>query len=235
MLYLVFYICRYFKTEGLGEESFWEHTIKNYSINQNQAKQDIVDIRSRYSSLEILTLEQQFHVLSVIPNFHRWSAKKTHGVKKDEYFLPKGNSPRNKLMNCLLSFKGSSFLPLQNDYIRNILKLIIQKVYHIDVLPNNPVRRKSKNVVKRVQLESEDLLEHLGMTNEEFDSLKQQSRMSLTIYESFRKNLYCDGTILCRIKNEKKQVVVMNDYNSENGDFKVKYAENSLNRFQRYD
>jgi len=141
-------------------------------------------------------------------------------VKKDEYFLPKGNSPRNKLMNCLLSFKGSPLVPLQNDYMRSILKLIIQKVYHIDVLPNNPIRRKSKNVVKRVQLESEDLLEHLGMTNEEFDLLKQQSHMSLTIYESFRKNLYCDGTILCRIKNEKKQVVVMNDYNSENGDFK---------------
>jgi len=59
----------YFKTKGLGEERFWEHTIKNYSINQNQAKQDIVDIRSRYSALEILTPEQQFHVLSLFQIF----------------------------------------------------------------------------------------------------------------------------------------------------------------------
>ena len=69
-------------------------------------KLDLIYTTSRYypvQSSEYLTLQQQFSVLSSIPNFHRWKARKSSGVKNDEYFVPQGKSPRNQLIRICTS------------------------------------------------------------------------------------------------------------------------------------
>ena len=86
--------------------SNWEKAIKNYICNSCCEKLELIYTITRYcpvQSSDYLTLQQQFLVLSRIPNFHRWEAKKSSGVKKDEYFVPQGKSPRNQLIRTCTS------------------------------------------------------------------------------------------------------------------------------------
>ena len=107
MIYLfVLSSFRYFKVAGLGDTSNWEKAIKNYMCNPCCKKLYLIYTISRYcpvQSSNYLTLQQQFSVLSSIPNFHRWEARKSSRVKKDKYFVPQGKSPRNQLIRiCTL-------------------------------------------------------------------------------------------------------------------------------------
>ena len=80
--------------------SNWEKAIKNYMCNPCCEKLELIYTITRYcpvQSSDYLTLQQQFLVLSRIPNFHRWEAK------KDEYFVPQGKSPRNQLIRTCTS------------------------------------------------------------------------------------------------------------------------------------
>ena len=42
-------------------------------------------------------------ILSSIPNVHQCEARKSSGVRKDEYFVPQGKSPRNQLIRICTS------------------------------------------------------------------------------------------------------------------------------------
>lgn len=85
----------FFKVEGLGEVSKWDHLIKDYLINpsQNHKYSTFKYIVQHFGKKTTLTLEEQFFTLSVIPNFHRWEANKSSGVKKEECFIGSGRSP----------------------------------------------------------------------------------------------------------------------------------------------
>ena len=50
---------------------------------------------------------------------------------------------------------------------------------------------------------------------------KKQSHITLSTYEAYKKYLFQSGTLLWRIKQADKHVIVMNDYDSEQGEFKV--------------
>ena len=50
---------------------------------------------------------------------------------------------------------------------------------------------------------------------------KKQSHITLSTYDAYKKYLFQSGTLLWRIKQADKQVIVMNDYDSEQGEFKV--------------
>ena len=45
--------------------------------------------------------------------------------------------------------------------------------------------------------------------------------MTVSTYETYKKYLFESGTLLWRIKQADKQGIIMNDYDSEQGDFKV--------------
>ena len=70
---------------GLGDQSQWESAIKEFTFDHPVPdKLDLVDISMKYKESEMLSLCEQFLVLSGCPNTHRWMAKKNHGVKKND-------------------------------------------------------------------------------------------------------------------------------------------------------
>ena len=207
----------------------WETQIKSYTIDHPECiNLTMEDVTKEYNDDEELSLYQQFVVLSTCPNYHHWMAKKSHGVKKEEYFLINGKSPRNQLMSAVLSSATVrdeiNEMCSVYDYITSILKYVKNNKFHLNSIPQLVVARKraKDRTAKKILLKSNDLLDHLGISNIEYDLLREQSNMStLSIYESFKKNLFGGGTIMWRIYNDIKQVVIMNDYHSERGDFKV--------------
>ena len=66
-------------------------------------------------------------------------------------------------------------------------------------------------------LSTTDLHQYLALSDSDFE----QSQMNATVYENFKRCLFTDGEIAWRESTESRQVVIMNDYNSETGDFKV--------------
>ena len=65
--------------------------------------------------------------------------KKKHGVKKGEYFITKGRSPRNKAMSLAILANNFQDLSEENEYftvnIRTIVKLVLEKNFHVDSIP----------------------------------------------------------------------------------------------------
>ena len=60
-------------------------------------------------------------------------------------------------------------------------------------------------------------MNYLGLSDEDF----QPCEIASTVYENFKQNLYSEGTILWREDTEACKVIVMNDYHSTTGEFKV--------------
>ena len=106
--------------------------------------------------------------------------------------------------------------------IRTIVKLVLEKNFHVDSIPEITKRStKKKTTTKKINFAQNDLLQYIGLTNEEYENQKKQSQITLSTYEAYKKYLFESGTLPWRIKQADKQVIVMNDYDSEQGDFKV--------------
>ena len=106
--------------------------------------------------------------------------------------------------------------------IRTIVKLVLEKNYHIDSTPEITKRStKKKTTTKKINFKQNDLLQYIGLTNEEYENQKRQSQITLSTYEAYKKYLFESGTLLWRIKQADKRVILMNDYESEQGGFKV--------------
>ena len=107
----------------------------------------------------------------------------------------------------------------ENEYftvnIRTIVKLVLEKNYHVDCIPERSKRSaKKKTTTKKINFAQNDLLQYIGLTDEEYENQKKQ----LNTYEAYKKYLFESGTLLWRIR---QAAIVMNDYDSEQGDFKV--------------
>ena len=127
-----------------------------------------------------------------------------------------------------LAILANSFQDLseENEYftvnIRSIVKLVLEKNYYVDCIPEIIKRStKKKTTTKKINFAQNDLLQYIGLTDEEYENQKKQSQITLNTYEAYKKYLLESGTLLWRIKQADKQVIVMNDYDSEQGDFKV--------------
>ena len=83
---------------------------------------------------------------------------------------------------------------------------------------------KKKTTTKKINFVQSDLLQYIGLTDEEYENQKKQSQITLSAYEAYKKYLFESGTLLWRIKQADKQVIVMNDCDSEQGDFKVRFV-----------
>ena len=86
---------------------------------------------------------------------------------------------------------------------------------------DSPKVKKKKTTTKEINFAQNDLLQYIGLTDEECESQKKQSQITLNTYEAYKKYLFESGALLWRIKQADKKVIVMNDYDSEQGDFKV--------------
>ena len=114
----------------------------------------------------------------------------------------------------------------ENEYFTintsTIVKLVLEKK-----LPwwlhsqDSPEVKKKKTTTKEINFAQNDLLQYIGLTDEEYESQKKQSQITLNAYEAYKKYLFESGALLWRIKQADKKVIVMNDYDPEQGDFKV--------------
>ena len=107
--------------------------------------------------------------------------KKNHGVKKDEYFITKGRFPRNKAMSLAILANSLQDLLEENEYftvnIRTIVKLVLEKNFHVDNIPEITKRStKKKTATKKINFAQNDLLQYIGLTNEEYGIRKSNHR-----------------------------------------------------------
>ena len=129
-------------------------------------------------------------------------------------------------MSLAISANNFQNLSEENEYFtvntRTRVKLVLEKNYHVDCFPEITKRStKKKTTTKKINFAQNNLLQYIGLTDEEYENQKKQSQIKLNTYEAYKKYLLESGTLLWRIKQADKQVIVMNDYDSELGDFKV--------------
>lgn len=89
---------------------------------------------------------------------------------------------------------------------------------YISIYFQQPKQRSLLSKKPRKTLTQAQLLEELDLPEGTFDA---PPMMTPSPYHDFKHSLYNDGTILWRENTENKQVIVMNDYDSLTGIFKV--------------
>ncbi|XP_066918896.1 uncharacterized protein [Clytia hemisphaerica] len=207
----------YFKVVGWQDEKTVERLIFDFITNHQKEHQVSVDsVQSIYGDMEELTIEQQFQILSSLPNYHHWASRIQTGVKMDQYFLPSGNSPRNLILGSIQDHLDGS--PGSYKFIKNVLIFVLNNQYHIETVPK-ACNKKASCQLNCKSIDRETLLTELGLSEEDFHQTELQPTLE-RLYQNFKLNLYNEGTIVWRENGTLKQMVIMNDYNSRTGDFK---------------
>ena len=184
LIYINFnFTLRYFKIDGIGDTTLWEKAIKNYGLNYEKSSEQPVSLDSITRNIPQgnLSLSEQCTLLSAFRNYHHWTSKKNHGVKKDEYITEKGRSPRNKAMSLAILAKNFQDLSEVNEYftvnIMTIVKLVLEKNYHVDSIPEITKRSsKKKTTTKKINFVQSDLLQYIGLMDEEYENQKNNHR-----------------------------------------------------------
>ena len=97
--------------------------------------------------------------------------------------MSKPMSPRNKVMSLTLHASNYTIDSEEHEYsttdITNVIKLVYNNNYHIDKIPE--IRRiKKKSQTKKINLASNDLLQYVGLSEDEYELQKQQSAMNIS-------------------------------------------------------
>ena len=101
---------RYVRVFGrIGTPDQWSKSLQEYIGKRNITYKLSLKCVVDSTPCNNLTLDEQFKVLSALPNFHHWMAAYESGVKKEEYFYRLGKSPRNLIISkCdLMIFRKS--------------------------------------------------------------------------------------------------------------------------------
>ena len=114
--------------------------IKNYAVDHLISTTPSFDKVTSFNNKEELTLEEQFEILSACPNYHPWATKSVNGVKKHQYFVPLGSSPRNLIIEAIDEDKPNI------DLIVNISKLVLANAHHISQVPTTKVAEKKVSI-----------------------------------------------------------------------------------------
>ena len=107
----------------------------------------------------------------------------------------------------------------------NILDAVIKKAFVCEKIPKlKPLSKKKKMCVKpKPKITVNDLLEHVGIDEEEYNNMKKEIELSeSSVYYDYKKNLHIHGSFHWRIKGRCENVVVLNDFDSESGKIKVR-------------
>ena len=107
----------------------------------------------------------------------------------------------------------------------NILDAVIKKAFVCENIPKPKPLSKKKKICKkpRPKITVNDLLEHVGIDEEEYNNMKKEIELSeSSVFYDYKKNLLIHGSFHWRIKSRCENVVVLNDFDSESGKIKVK-------------
>ena len=165
-----------------------------------------------------LGLEIQFDLLGCIPNFHRWQLRRESGLKKEQYFVNNGRSPRNQIISSLTQSHTDS-----NAVCAAILLQVIENKFALPVFEHTSehtakkIRRKISE--RKPVISKTDLCAALDITVSSPDTEPVIGKG--IFYSTYCKELLERGQFLWRLSSSTKNVVVMNDYSVETGDFKV--------------
>ena len=108
------------------------------------------------SDTQFLPLKSQLRVISSILNFHQWSVpSNTGGVKKRNYLINEGTSPRNTILRMMIEgMIESEESEFSLDDAPEVLNLVIAKIYAI------PSQNVDKYVSKRQAVKAQPKPSH---------------------------------------------------------------------------
>ncbi|XP_065662188.1 uncharacterized protein LOC136084880 isoform X2 [Hydra vulgaris] len=187
--------------------------------------------------LELPTLENQFSLLSDLPNHHKWMWDKLTKILRFEQkfstscrYFP--GSPRNRILQALF-YRNNSFdiikSCLKNTF--NIKEPVVYPSSKGDLAHKSSIAKKirlsslegivdnsdnsccgNKFVSKNIDISNSSneihLVQHLGKKN--------------SLYEYFCAELFSRGVISWRVRRPSLNICVMNNYNQESGNFQDK-------------
>lgn len=187
-----------------------------------------------------LDLSTQFKILCSLPNHHKWNWQEpTHRYVHTKFeqrfstsmrYYP--GSPRNRLINVIAEPRE-----LSNETILRVLKSILgicpDTTTSIKRVSRSLSRLTNRKKSHRPAFNEEDVCSFLGITLEEATVVAENtiSNLGTSLYSYFTSELISNGVVSWRLKTDALQVIVMNKYHSEKGDFKVnKELINGLTR-----
>lgn len=176
-----------------------------------------------------LEVEQQLRLICMLPNFSKWLWNLEDPSKQQIKFPQKFStssrwgpgSPRNRIINAV---------------VRNAKKDIVIEALHTMLSIYKPIevscceqarKRKRPNIPKssRLVIDPNFLCDSLGVDANEVEELSKNlyNAESQQLYASFVEKIFSSGKINWRVKNSSTQVILMNNYDPETGEFKVRY------------
>ena len=207
----------------------WEESLTSFKL-ENRAKQWDVSLFDQRTGL--LSFQEQLEYVNSLPNYHRWLWNLSDPAKQQIKFqqrfacssryLP--GSPRSRILSALSNPGGESL-------VVSTLKVLLG-IYEDDKA-SAPKKRKIVKKKPRQAVDVAKIYESLGVNEEEASKLCRNvstvhERTSL--YQYYVERLFNDGTLAWRVKSASVQVILMNDYDSETGNFKVLSGGEKLQR-----
>lgn len=181
-----------------------------------------------------LDLYKQFRLLSSIPNYHKWEWQKQEKSSKVQIKFEQrfsscmryhAGSPRNRLINAVAHPRENCFE--QIDKTLNSLLGFNPQEFHALAPPvlssSDKIVTSSKNKKHRPAINEEDICEFLGVTVLEANSVAENmfAGLGTSLYNYYIRQLLSNGKPAWRLNTPVLQVLLLNDYDSEHGDFKV--------------
>ncbi|XP_047144680.2 uncharacterized protein LOC124818179 [Hydra vulgaris] len=217
-----------------GENEYWEKLLLDYRcVRDDNGKVFCYKLEQS----NILTLEEQIYILTSIPNDHFWSWSNQISTNiKFEQRLPTcvryfAASPRNRIIQacCYREDPGkivSAVLEVlmgRNDVTIPYAKEKKVLMVNIDAdITCNKKQSKTYGHRKRPfnKISIETLSTNINCSNvEELPSSSNTSSVQLNLFQYYCGQLFNHGVLKWRYMDETMHIVLMNDYDSDTGDF----------------
>ena len=148
-------------------------------------------------------------------------------MKRDQYFIQNGKSPRNVILRGMLNLISKEVDDIDvrfndaSDERKLVLMYVLGEVFHIDNDSKTKFKRKKSNRPIKPKVTIDDLLQVMNIDNNELEKIKTQCDSSMTLYDNYKKDMSMHGTLHWRIHSKEHECMVMNDTNPETGEFMV--------------
>ena len=185
---------------------------------------------SLFENMEMPTLQSIFGLLNSIPNHHKWNCTSNEKASKQqlkfEMRFSSSNrrypgSPRNRLINVIAC-------------PREVLETLILTTLHslMGILNKDTTTSVRTNIKKltvpakkhhRPAFNEKGLCYFLGISPEEANKAAENIAQDFgsSLYQYFSREITANDLIAWRVRSPSIQVIMLNDYVSETGNFKV--------------
>lgn len=205
----------------------WEESLLRYKREEKSVtamQNGVCLFEERESSINLVN---QVKYLNSLPNSNRWVWNSDNPAKQQVKFQQKfsvctrysPSSPRNRIIGAFTKSDGEKIVYAT---LRSLLGLNEEQNRQQEIATKK--RRVTKKNLVRGEIDIESMCQSLGIDNETANRLCANSSTaykSSTLYKHFTEKLFSCGILAWRVKRPGKQVVLMNDYGSESGEFKV--------------